>query len=114
CDIGGIVGRDVIAQLPYSREQRYHRITADSQTLPYPQGVPRRLCQQLSRGYPTPQTAGDLGVDEVRNMQLLLRKHSTCLAIVQQCSDRRRSIDDYHLSARSSSKSARMVAVSTS
>ena len=71
-DIGGVVGRQVVAQLPYPVKQSEGGIPGDAETAPVVEGGPPVVNRQLSRSDSATQPTGDLRVDQVGGVEPLV------------------------------------------
>ena len=67
-DVGGVVGRQVVAQIPYPVEESEGGVSGYAETAPVVEGGPPVVDRELSRCDSAAQPTGNLRVDQVRGV----------------------------------------------
>lgn len=113
CDVRGAAGSEVASELPHAIDQPDDRMPDHAQTAPRIDGCLRRCGIDPSADLISPQSAGNLGVNEMRGVELVAGDRPPGRPCVEQGRYRRRSIDDDHRDARADSIAPTISSAST-
>ena len=105
-DIDGVVGREVVPQIPDSGQQDVVRIALDGHAGEVGHGLATALAIELSRAGVAAKNLGGLDIDEMRRGEGVARIEEPCrdssgFVRVQEQFDEGRGIDDDHRLSRS-------------
>src|SRR6266540_329879 len=115
-DVAGVIRRQIVPELPDATQNADKRVADHAQPPPHVQRRPAGVRADLGAGDPAPQAAGDFGVDQVGDVELLGAERAAGGTGIQESRQCGRGIGHDHLNyllARSASRSAAIVAGST-